>query len=99
MNRASQFITSFIAFVIGIAGILLHLATTYMIYTRHGILLAFIGFDLPLLSEIYMVCRTTSEVGFLNTYNLMVLGTFALIAVNLLIAFVIAVFRNEDETP
>ena len=99
MGRISQFITPFIAFVIAIVGISLHLATVYMIYTRHGILLAFIGFDLPLLSEIYMVYRTTSEVGFLNTYNLMVLGTFALIALNLLIAFVIAVFRKEEETP
>lgn len=99
MNRAYQFITSFMAIVIAIASTLLHLATVYMIYTRHGILLAFIGFDLPIISQIYMVCRTTSEVGFLNTYNLMVLGLIALIAANLLIAFVISIFKREDERP
>ena len=92
-------VTQFFAFIITILGTSIHLATVYMIYTRHGILLAFIGFDLPLLSEIYMVCRTTSEVGFLNTYNLAVLGLISLCILNLMIAFAISVFRNEDDTP
>ena len=92
-------VTQFFAFIITILGMSIHLATVYMIYTRHGILLAFIGFDLPLLSEIYMVCRTTSEVGFLNTYNLSVIGLISLCILNLMIAFAVSVFRKEDETP
>lgn len=57
-----------------VGGILFHLLTVFMMYTRFGVFWAFVGFVAPVLSEIFMVLRSWSEVGFLNGYFLMFVG-------------------------
>lgn len=61
-----------------IGGVLFHLLTVFMIYTRFGTFWAFVGFLAPILSEIFMVLRSWSEAGFLNGYFLMFVGVFVL---------------------
>ena len=69
--------------------VLLHVLTAVMLYTRHGIFWAIVGVIFPVGSEIYMVVRTWSEVGFLNGYIIAVCGVIAL---NILSALLPAIF-------
>jgi hypothetical protein len=54
-----------------VGGGLLHLFTTYLIFASDGLLLGTLSFFLPVLSQIYLVIKITSEYGFFNLYNYM----------------------------
>ena len=64
--------TFYVVAVVG--GLLLHLLTTFMLYTRFGMFWSVVGFFCPFLAEVFMLLRSWSEVGFMNGYTLLFFG-------------------------
>lgn len=61
-----------------IGGLAIHIWTVYIIYVLHGFFGSTLAFFLPGVSQLYLMFKSTLNVGFFNTYNLSIIVVFLL---------------------
>ena len=68
----SKMLLGLFSFIIIVGGLALHLLTMYLYYLDFSFFYAIVAFFLPVISQLYLAFTITSEVGFLNNYNLLI---------------------------
>lgn len=61
-----------------IGGLAIHIWTILIVYELHGLFGSVVSFFLPVFSQLYIMVLSTFKVGFINTYNLFIIGFFLL---------------------
>ncbi|MGM0922856.1 MAG: hypothetical protein ACQEWW_16855 [Bacillota bacterium] len=59
-----------------IGGIAIHLWTVLMSWAEYGLVGAVIAFMTPFVAELFWIVKTTLDIGFLNTYNILIIVQF-----------------------
>lgn len=79
---------------IPIAGMMLHIYTTYLLSISNGFWGAFLGFCFPVISELFVLFDNITQYGFSNNYLALCLGYILILAITMLVSYVL---QNRQE--